>query len=92
MKIYPAVVLLRHVFRVKPFFFQRVCLHDACGDRFLDLGEQLLDGTYAFFLFPVLGPPDRERGTPVPASGKIPVLDILEPFPETPGPGGLRLP
>ena len=86
------VVLLTHVGRVEAGLPEGVRLHDSGSHSLVNLGIELGGRTYAQLLPAVLGTPDRKRGAPVAAAAQVPVLDVLKPFPETSGPGGLRLP
>ena len=92
MDIYPIVILIAEVSRNKSFVFQRIGRHYSSGYALFCLFIQLGYAAYALFLFLVFRPPDRKRCSPESASGKVPVLKILQPFAKSSGSGAFRFP
>ena len=75
------VVLFRHVTRHKAILLQRIVLHDASLDGFLDFIVQFLDRADANLLT-VLRAPDGQRCTPETATAEVPVVQVVEPVAE----------
>ena len=91
VQIYFVIIVLTVIARNETTVFQRIGSHQSGRYRFLDFGIQFLHRTDTDFLT-VFRPPDRQRRTPITATAQVPVIQVLQPFTETSGPGGCRLP
>ena len=76
------IVLLAVVTRNETFILIWVACHDTGSNSLLNLVVKFLYRTDADSLAILTGP-DRERSTPVAATAKVPVIEVLEPLAET---------
>ena len=70
---------------------QRIRLHETCCHRLFNLSIKLFQGTNTFFPA-ILIAPDRQWCSPKTRTGKIPVVQVLQPVTKTTCPRWLRLP
>ena len=92
VQVYLIVVVQAHVGRVEALVLQRIGGHYAGGNRLLNFVIQFLYGADANLFFAVFRAPDGQRRAPVAGTGKVPVLDVLQPLPEPSRTGGSGFP
>ena len=92
MYVKTVVVLLCIHSRHETFGLKRILRHYPSGHRLVNLVAKLLIASYAYFLLSVGSTPNRKGRAPIPRTRKVPVLHVLQPFSETPGACGSRLP
>ena len=82
VQIYLLIIILAVIAGNESFFLIWILRHHTGLYSEFDLIVECLHRVDARFLLAILCTPDRKRGAPVTRTGKVPVLQILQPFTE----------